>query len=110
MKIDKITAKHIMNYQNQIINKYSADTLKLIHAVLSSIFNFAIKFHGLTSNPARIAGNFEKESNKRMNFWEFHEFQKFIDTVDNLLYEAFFQCFIIVVLERRAISLNMGRC
>ncbi|MES1050606.1 site-specific integrase [Bacillus thuringiensis] len=90
MKIDKVTAKHIMNYQNQIINKYSADTLKLIHAVLSSIFNFAIKFHGLKSNPARIAGNFEKESNKRMNFWEFHEFQKFIDTVDNLLYDAFF--------------------
>ncbi|EKS8368114.1 tyrosine-type recombinase/integrase [Bacillus thuringiensis] len=90
MKIDKITAKHIMNYQNQIINKYSADTLKLIHAVLSSIFNFAIKFHGLTSNPARIAGNFEKESNKRMNFWEFDEFKQFIDVVDDPLYDTFF--------------------
>ena len=89
IKIDKITAKHIMNYQNQIIHKYSADTLK-IHVVLSSIFNFAIKFHGLTSNPARIAGNFEKESNKRMNFWEFVEFKQFIAVVDDPLYKTFF--------------------
>lgn len=90
IKIDKITAKHIMNYQNKLVNNYSADTLKQIHAVLSAIFNFAIKFYGLTSNPARIAGNFELESNKRMNYWEFDEFQRFIDTVDDLLYNAFF--------------------
>lgn len=90
MKIDEITAKHVMNYQNKIIHNYSVDTLKKIHTVLSSIFNFSIKFHGLTRNPARIAGNFEMESNKRMNFWEFDEFKKFIDTVDELLYKAFF--------------------
>ncbi|MEW9579381.1 site-specific integrase [Bacillus toyonensis] len=90
IKIDNINAKHVMNYQNKLLNNYSADTLKQIHTVLSAIFNFAIKFYGLTSNPARIAGNFELESNKRMNYWEFDEFQKFIDTVDNLLYNAFF--------------------
>ncbi|MGG5736766.1 tyrosine-type recombinase/integrase [Bacillus cereus group sp. IBL03679] len=90
MKIDQITARHIMNYQNKIISHYSADSLKKIHTVLSSIFNFSIKFHGLTSNPARIAGNFEKESNKRMNFWEFEEFQQFIEVVNDPLYETFF--------------------
>ncbi|PEK00318.1 tyrosine-type recombinase/integrase [Bacillus toyonensis] len=90
IKINKITAKHIMNYQNKLVNSYSADTLKQIHTVLSAIFNFAIKFYGLTSNPARIAGNFELESNKRMNYWEFDEFQRFIDAVDDLLYNAFF--------------------
>ena len=37
IKIDKITAKHIMNYQNQIIHKYSADTLK---NPCGFIFNF----------------------------------------------------------------------
>ncbi|MGH0787101.1 tyrosine-type recombinase/integrase [Bacillus cereus] len=90
LKIDQITAKHVMNYQNKIIHKYSADTLKKIHTVLSSIFNFGIKFHGLTHNPARIAGNFEIESNKRMNFWEFEEFKQFISVVDDSLYKAFF--------------------
>ncbi|MEC2899106.1 Arm DNA-binding domain-containing protein, partial [Bacillus cereus] len=39
IKIDQITAKHIMHYQNKIINNYSADHLKKIHTVLSSIFN-----------------------------------------------------------------------
>ncbi|PEQ09935.1 tyrosine-type recombinase/integrase [Bacillus toyonensis] len=90
IKIDQITAKHIMIYQNKIINSYSADHLKKIHTVLSSIFNFAIKFHGLTNNPARIAGNFEKESNKRMNFWEFKEFKQFIAGIEHPLYKAFF--------------------
>ncbi|PEV78779.1 tyrosine-type recombinase/integrase [Bacillus cereus] len=90
MKIDTITAKHVMNFQNKLLNNYSADTLKQIHTILSAIFNFAIKFYGLTNNPARIAGNFELESNKRMSYWEFDEFQRFIDTVDDLLYNAFF--------------------
>lgn len=90
IKINQITAKHIMHYQNKIINNYSADHLKKIHTVLSSIFNFAIKFHGLTNNPARITGNFEKESNKRMNFWVVDEFHQFIDSVDDLLYKTFF--------------------
>ncbi|HDX9641462.1 TPA: tyrosine-type recombinase/integrase [Bacillus mobilis] len=90
MKIDKITARHVMNYQNKIIHNYSAEFLKKIHTTLSAIFNFAIKFHGLTNNPARIAGNFEIESNKRMNFWEFDEFKQFIEVVDEPLYKAFF--------------------
>ncbi|EKS8370495.1 site-specific integrase [Bacillus thuringiensis] len=90
VKVDYLTPKHVMLYQNKIINKYSAKHLKKIHAVLSSIFNFAIKFNGLSQNPARIAGNFEKESNKRMNFWEFEEFKQFIEVVDEPLYKAFF--------------------
>ncbi|PEO03335.1 site-specific integrase [Bacillus cereus] len=90
IKIDHILPKHIMNYQNKVIDTYSAKHLKKIHAVLSAIFNFSIKFHGLTNNPARITGNFEKESNKRMNFWEFDEFKQFISIVDELLYKAFF--------------------
>lgn len=90
IKIDQIIPKHIMNYQNKIINEYSAKHLKKIHAVLSAIFNFSIKFHGLTTNPARITGNFEKESNKRMNFWEFTEFKRFIEVVDEPLYQTFF--------------------
>ncbi|MEC3158961.1 site-specific integrase [Bacillus thuringiensis] len=90
LKVDQIIPKHVMNYQNKIINKYSAKHLKKIHAVLSAIFNFSIKFHGLTNNPAKITGNFEKESNIRMNFWEFEEFKQFILAVDDPLYKTFF--------------------
>ncbi|WP_144517275.1 tyrosine-type recombinase/integrase [Bacillus thuringiensis] len=89
-KIDQITAKNIMNYQNKIINDYSAEFLKKIHTIISAIFNFGIKFHGISNNPAKIAGNFEKESNKRMNFWEFNEFKQFISVVDEPIFKAFF--------------------
>ena len=108
IKIDHIVPKHIMNYQNKVINTYSAKHLKKIHAVLSAIFNFSIKFHGLTNNPARITGNFEKESNKRMNFWEFEEYKQFISVVNELLYKAFFLRFIIVVLEKGIAGFNLG--
>ncbi|MBE5089583.1 MULTISPECIES: site-specific integrase [Bacillus cereus group] len=90
MKMDQITANHVMHYQNKMMSKYSAEYLKKFHTTLSAIFNFGIKFHGLTTNPARIAGNFEKESNKRINFWEFEEFKRFIAVVDDPLYKAFF--------------------
>lgn len=89
-KINKILPKHIMNYQNKIIDKYSPDFLKKIHTTLSAIFNHAIKFHGQTNNPARITGNFEIETNKRLNYWEFEEFKQFINSVDELMYKAFF--------------------
>ena len=79
-----------MNYQNKIIDKYSPDFLKKIHTTLSAIFNHAIKFHGQTNNPARITGNFEIETNKRLNYWEFEEFKQFINSVDELMYKAFF--------------------
>lgn len=89
-KLDKITPVHVMKFQNKIINNYSPDFLKKIHTTLSAVFNFAIKFNGHSSNPAKITGNFELETNKRMNYWEFNEFKEFINVVDELLYKAFF--------------------
>ena len=89
-KIIKITPKDVMNYQNKIIGLYSADFLDKIHTTLSAVFNFCIKFHDLSKNPARIAGNFEVEKKKRINFWVLEEFKEFISVVDELIYEAFF--------------------
>lgn len=46
LKIDQITAKHIMNYQNKIINDYSAEFLKkftiLFQQYLISQLNFTV--------------------------------------------------------------------
>lgn len=89
-KAERITPAHVMNYQNKIISLYSPDFLKKIHTVLSAIFNHAIKFNGLTTNPARIAGNFEVKTNKRINFWEFNEFKRFIEVIEDPLYKTFF--------------------
>ncbi|MCT6511948.1 site-specific integrase [Bacillus subtilis] len=89
-QVDSITPKKVMLYQSKIIDKFAPDFLKKIHTTLSAVFNFSIKFHGTKNNPAKIAGNFEMEVNKRLNYWEFDEFKKFISVVDDELYRAFF--------------------
>lgn len=89
-KIVDIKPLNVMNYHNKIIKLYAPDYLKRIHVTLSAIFNHGIKHYELTDNPARTVGNFEVESNKRMEFWELEEFKQFIEVVDDELYAAFF--------------------
>lgn len=47
---------------------------------LSSLFNFAVRFYGLNSNPCHIAGNTVGHKNKSLSFWTLDEFSRFIDT------------------------------
>ncbi|WP_144471522.1 MULTISPECIES: site-specific integrase [Bacillus] len=89
-EIKKITPKHVMLYQNKIINKYAPDFLKKIHSTLSAVFNFSAKYHNTENNPAKVVGNFEVSVNKRLNYWEFDEFKAFISVVEDTLYKAFF--------------------
>ncbi|SDI43844.1 tyrosine-type recombinase/integrase [Natribacillus halophilus] len=85
-----IVANNVMEYQDKIIGNYSNDYLKSIHVTLSAIFTFGIRYKGLKTNPASVAGNFELEDNKRLNYWTFEEFKKFIEVVDDLTFSAFF--------------------
>lgn len=90
IKITDIKPINVMNYHSKIIKNYSPDFLKRIHVTLSAIFNFGIKHYGLTDNPARVVGNFEMESNNRMEFWELEEFKRFIQVAEELLFETLF--------------------
>lgn len=49
---------------------------------LSSMFNFAVRFYGLSVNPCHIAGNTIGKKTKSINFWTKEEFDKFIATFD----------------------------
>jgi integrase len=51
--------------------------LKTIHNQLSAIFNHAVKFYDLPSNPAQKAGNMGKEKSREMLFWTQAEYQHF---------------------------------
>ena len=90
-KIDKITPAHVVAFQNKIIQEYSPDFLKKIHTTLSAIFNYSIRTYGSKKNPAKIAGNFDVKKKKRINYWEYDEYKKFIEEVEESLYEAFFE-------------------
>ena len=97
-KVSEITAKDVMDWHNQMrklktkTGKYLSPTyLKTIHGQLSTIFNHAVKYYDLSTNPARKAGALGTEEGKEMLFWTKEEYKLFAEEMMDkpLLYYAF---------------------
>ena len=71
--------KEIMAYRDEDGNAYTPTYLKTIHNQLSAIFNHAVRYYELASNPAAKAGNMGKEKTKEMLVWTKEEYLKFAD-------------------------------
>ncbi|OPJ60469.1 tyrosine-type recombinase/integrase [Clostridium chromiireducens] len=83
MNVTDITPNHIRKWQNALKNKSLSNTyLKSINIQLSAIFNFAIKYYGLSTSPALKAGSMGKNKAEDMKFWTIEEFKKFINFSD----------------------------
>ena len=87
-KLSEITAKDIINWQNEIREltdchgrPLSKIYLKTVHNQLSAIFNHAIRYYGLQVNPAQKAGNMGMEERKEMQFWTREEYTRFSEAV-----------------------------
>lgn len=87
-KLSEITAKDIIDWQNEIRAQtdskgepYSPTYLKTIHNQLSCLFNHAVKYYGLTTNPASKAGNVSTSEKKEMQFWTQDEYKKFSEAI-----------------------------
>lgn len=87
-KICDIQPKDVIAWQNEMINHkdkngklYSPVYLKTLHNQLSAIFNHAVKYYGLSVNPAAKVGNMGKSKNKEMQFWTQEEYRKFADVM-----------------------------
>lgn len=104
MKMNEIKPKDIIQWQNQTMNrisihgeKYTPTYLKTIHNQLSAIFNHAVRYYELKSNPARKAGNMGKETTKEMLFWVKDEYLQFADAIKGdkryfIAFELLFWC------------------
>ena len=91
-RVNDITAADIRQWQNELIKMgYSHTYLKTINNQLSAIFNYAVRYYDLKSNPCAKAGSMGKSKAEEMDFWTGEEFRKFIDSVMNkrLSYMAF---------------------
>ncbi len=77
MQVCELTPAHIRKFQNSLMldKKYSQTYLKLINSTLSGIFNFAVKFYKLESNPVTKAGSIGKTKTD-MDIWTVEEFKK----------------------------------
>jgi len=97
-KVSEITAKDVMDWHNQM-RKLKTKTgkplsptyLKTIHGQLSTIFNHAVKYYDLSTNPARKAGALGAEEGKEMLFWTKEEYKRFAEEMMDkpLSYYAF---------------------
>lgn len=61
----------------------SAGYMQNLVTELSSIFNFAVRFYNLPSNPCRIAGNTVGHKKRSILFWTKEEFDQFISTFEH---------------------------
>ena len=87
-KLSEITPQDIFCWQNeirQITDKngkpLSTTYLKTIHNQMSAIFNHAVRYYGLQSNPAAKAGSMGEKEATEMQFWTKEEFLKVIDAM-----------------------------
>ena len=85
-RILEIEPKDILAWQGKLLDyrgehgeRYSQTYLKTIHSQLSAIFNHAVRFYHLPSNPAQKAGTMGREEHKEMLFWTKEEYLKFAD-------------------------------
>ena len=84
LKISEISTKEIITWQNEMLayrdekkKPYSQTYLKTLHNQLSAIFNHAVRYYELRSNPAAKVGNMGREEHKEMLFWTKVEYKKF---------------------------------
>ena len=87
-RMNEIKPRDVVNWQNTMMKMtddngkpFSPVYLKTIHNQLSAIFNHAVKFYDLPSNPAQKAGNMGKEKSREMLFWTQAEYQQFAEAM-----------------------------
>ena len=71
----------MLAYRDEKRKPYSQTYLKTLHNQLSAIFNHAVRYYDLRSNPAAKAGNMGVEERKEMLFWTKAEYQRFADAM-----------------------------
>ena len=87
-KMAEIEPKDVIAWQNQLLAykdengvAYSPTYLKTIHSQLSAMFNHAVRYYHLPTNPAQRAGSMGSEEHKEMLFWTKEEYLKFADVM-----------------------------
>ena len=114
-KMCDIQSKDVIAWQNQMLRyrdshgkPYSPVYLKTLHNQLSAVFNHAVRFYGLKSNPTAKAGNMGKARDGEMLFWTKQEYLKFSDAIMDkpLSFYAFEMLFWCGVREGELLALT----
>ena len=78
-----ITPAKIRKWQAEMMSRgYAPTYLKTMHGQMVAVFNYAMKYYSLPSNPAVAAGSMGKRNADDMDFWTLDEFERFIAGMD----------------------------
>lgn len=89
-KITEIRPADVMDFQTELIGKYSGHHTKRICTTLTSTFNFAKRREYIANNPSQVVGTGEITLSKKIDYWTLEEFKKFIKHVDDFQYYTLF--------------------
>ena len=90
--ITNINATVYNDWKSEILKKkFSYKYNSNLHRCMTGIMNYAMKYYGLEKNIPQMIGNFKKyDYIPNINFWNYEEFKKFIQVVDNPIYFTLF--------------------
>ena len=84
MHVDAITAADVRRWQQDMMNRGYADTyLRTIHAQLSAIMNYCVRYYDLARNPCVQAGSMGKGFASEMEIWTVDEFDQFMKAMND---------------------------
>lgn len=82
MRLEEIKPTTVRQWQTTMINNgYSAGTLRAFHTKLSAIFNYAVRFYGLSNNPAKICGTMGTVQGANMDIWTTDQLERAAATI-----------------------------
>ena len=76
-----IEGKIIPYFKDRKLCDISKTYLRTVHNQLSAMFNHAVRYYGLRTNPASIAGNMGEKESKEMKFWTLEEYKSFSEAM-----------------------------
>jgi len=99
LRVNEIDAVAIRNWQNMVMSatnprndkKYADTYIRSVNNRLSAIFNYAVKFYNLKTNPCHCAGYIGKKKAGKMKFWTLDEFNLLMSKVTNWSFRIAFQ-------------------
>lgn len=82
----ELTIADVVQWQNDLLNceRLSDTTKHHINGLLSSVFNYGIKFLGLVFNPAREAGPIGTLKSHEGNYWTYQEYKQFRKAIKSI--------------------------
>lgn len=88
-KMNEITPADIIAWQKEIKEKndFSESYLRMLQNQVTAIFIHASKIYCLKDNPCKRVKKMGRSDDRSLTFWTLEEYQKFIDTFDNMYLE-----------------------